>query len=60
MPRKRYSAAEIVTPVTVLARHGELIAQKWDYSERRGPGRPRVTDEIAELTVRMARGNPDF
>ena len=50
--------ASIVTPDTILAWHRKLIAQKWDYSGRRGPGRPRVAEKIRELTVRMARENP--
>ena len=52
--------ASIVTPDTILAWHRKLIAQKWDYSEKRGPGRPRVKDELAQLTVRMARENPSW
>ncbi len=52
--------ASIVTPDTILAWHRKLIAQKWDYSNRRGPGRPRVADEIAELTVRLAQENPSW
>ncbi len=52
--------ASIVTPDTILAWHRKLIAQKWDYSERRGPGRPRVKDKIAQLTVRMAQENPGW
>ncbi|MCH9033253.1 MAG: transposase [Planctomycetes bacterium] len=50
--------ASIVTPDTLLAWHRRLIAQKWDYSGRRGPGRPRVAHQISELTARMARENP--
>jgi transposase InsO family protein len=46
----------LVTPNTLLAWHRKLIAQKWTYA-RKGPGRPRVTQEIAELVVRMAREN---
>ncbi len=49
--------ASIVTPDTILAWHRKLIARKWDYSKRRGPGRPPVKEEIARLTVRMAREN---
>ena len=52
--------ASIVTPDTILAWHRKLIAQKWDYSERRGSGRPRVAEKITELTVRMARENPGW
>ena len=50
----------IVTPDTILAWHRKLIAQKWDYSQRRGPGRPPVKEQIAKLTVRMARENPGW
>ncbi len=52
--------ASIVTTDTILAWHRKLIAQKWDYSSRGGPGRPRVMPEIAELTVRMAQQNPGW
>ncbi len=52
--------ASIVTPDTILAWHRKLVAQKWDYSKRRGPGRPPVKVEIAKLTVRMARENPSW
>jgi hypothetical protein len=44
----------IVTPETLLAWHRRLIAQKYDGSERRGPGRPRKAAEIETLVVRMA------
>jgi hypothetical protein len=41
----------IFTPDTILAWHRKLIAKKWDYSSKRGPGRPRIMAEIAELIV---------
>ncbi len=44
--------ASIVTPNTILAWHRKLIARKYDGSARRGPGRPRVAEEIPGLTVR--------
>ena len=50
----------IVTPDTILRWHKRLIAQKWDYSMARGPGRPRVKNEIAQLTVRLAKENPGW
>src|SRR5438270_13226565 len=34
--------ATIVTPETLLAWHRKLIAQKYDGSAQRGPGRPRT------------------
>ena len=44
----------LVTPDTLLAWHRKLIAQKWTYA-RKGPGRPRVTQEIADLVICIAR-----
>ena len=49
--------ASLVTPDTILRWHRQLIAQKWTH-KRRSPGRRRVMQVIAELTVRMARENP--
>jgi transposase InsO family protein len=50
----------IVSPDTLLRWHCRLIAQKWNFVQRRGTGRPRITREIAELIVRMAQENPDW
>jgi transposase InsO family protein len=47
----------VVTPDTLLAWHRRLIAQKYDGSGRRGPGRPRKAGEIEALIVRMAEEN---
>ena len=46
----------IVTPDTILRWHRELVAQKWDHSDRqkKKPGRPPVSDEVQELVVRFA------
>src|SRR5438034_10484068 len=46
--------ATIVTPATLLAWHRKLIAQKYDGSAYRAPGRPRTAIEIAALVVRFA------
>jgi putative transposase len=50
----------IVTPDTVLRWHRRLIAEKWDYSDRRkkASGRPPVPAGVARLILRMARENP--
>ena len=50
----------LVTPDTLLAWHRRLIAQKYDGNPRRGPGRPRVLEEIRELIVQMATANRDW
>ena len=49
--------ADLVTPDTLLAWHRKLIAQKYDGSAKRGPGRPRIINEIENLVVRMAQEN---
>ena len=52
----------IVTPDTILRWHRELVAQKWDYTDRRKkkPGRPAIFDEVKQLVLRMAKENPDW
>src|SRR6202047_842459 len=52
--------ATIVTPETLLAWHRKLIAQKYDGSGQRGPGRPRTAREIEALVVGMAEENRDW
>src|SRR3954453_23204479 len=52
--------ATIVTPETLLAWHRKLIAQKYDGSSKRGPGRPRTVNERETLVVRLAKENRDW
>jgi putative transposase len=52
--------ATIVTPETLLAWHRKLIAQKYDGSARRGPGRSRTGEDVKTLVVRMAEENRDW
>jgi putative transposase len=47
----------LVTPDTLLRWHRELVASKWNYSQRRGPGRPRTMKTIVDLILRMALEN---
>ena len=51
----------IVTPDTILRWYRQLIAQKYDGSEkRRSPGRPRTALELQRLVVRIARDEGYF
>jgi putative transposase len=52
--------ATIVTPETLLAWHRKLIAQKYDGSVSRKPGRPRTVAEVEALVRRMAEENRDW
>ena len=36
------------------------MAQKWDYSARRKPGRPRIREVIVDLIVKFAGENPTW
>jgi putative transposase len=52
--------ATLVTPETLLTWHRKLIAQKYDGSGQRGPGRPRTAQAIEALVVRLAEENRDW
>jgi transposase InsO family protein len=54
------SIAGIVTPDTILRWYRRLVAQKYDGSKARRPGRPSTKPDIAALVVRMATENPTW
>jgi putative transposase len=61
IPRKvLMELGTIVTPDTLLRWHRMLVECKFDFSRRRGPGRPRTMRVIVELIVRMAVDNPGW
>jgi transposase InsO family protein len=47
----------LVTPDTLMRWYRTLVAQKWTYTHRRGPGRPRTIQVIVQLIVRVALEN---
>jgi putative transposase len=48
----------VVSPDTLLRRHRQFVAQKWNFAHGRGPGRPGIMREISEPMMRMAQDNP--
>jgi putative transposase len=52
--------ATMVTPETLLAWHRKLIAQKYDGSRQRGPGRPRTASGVEALVIRLAEENRNW
>jgi len=50
--------ARIAKPDTILGWYRKLVAAQFDGSkQRRSPGRPRISSEIEDLVVRLAREN---
>jgi hypothetical protein len=58
--RRLADVAGIVTPDTILRWYRRLVAQKYDGSKARRPGRPSTKPDIAALVVRMATDNPTW
>ena len=50
--------ASAAKPATILGWYRKLIADKFDGSKsRRYPGRPRITGEVEQMVIRMAKEN---
>jgi putative transposase len=59
-PRERREVCEIVKPATILAWFRKLVAQKYDGSDKRGPGRPRTAADRRKLVIEIAETNPSW
>jgi len=60
IPRRRWDEVFMVTPATLLAWHRRLVSRKWDYTNRRRPGRPPTAAAIRKLVIRIATDNPTW
>ena len=58
--RRRWGEVFAVTPATLLAWHRRLVTRKWDYANRRRPGRPCTAAALRKLVIRMATDNPTW
>ena len=47
----------IIKPETVIRWHRELVRRKWTQEQKIKGGRPRISQEIESLTVRLAQEN---
>ena len=50
-------ACSLFSPDTILGWHRRLVARKYDGSKKRTPGRRRISAELEELIVQIARKN---
>ena len=55
-----FEITTVFTPDTILRWHRELVAKKFDSSDKRKPGRPRMRQVIVDAIVRFARENPTW
>ncbi|WP_257231756.1 integrase core domain-containing protein [Streptomyces sp. Rer75] len=60
IPQRRWLKIFPVAPGALLAWHRRFIAVKWDYTARRGTGRPPTPAAIKKLVLRLARENPTW
>ena len=60
IPGRRWGEVFAVTPATLLTWHRRLVIRKWDYMNRRRPGRPSTAAAIRKLVIRIATDNPTW
>jgi putative transposase len=58
--RRLADVAGIVTPDTILRWYRRPVANKYDGSQKRRPGRPSTRPDLAALVARLANENPTW
>jgi hypothetical protein len=53
-----HNIIRIFKPETVLRWHRELVRRKWSFIHKSQGGRPRISQELEELIIRLAQENP--
>jgi putative transposase len=48
----------LFSPRTVFRWHNELVKRKWTYKHQNKGGRPRLSQDIQDLVIRLAKENP--
>jgi hypothetical protein len=48
----------LLTPDTILRWYRQLMADKYDGTDKRVPGRPRTAVPLREMLIRFAKENP--
>lgn len=53
-----HNIIRIFKPETVLRWHRELVRRKWSFIHKSKGGRPRISQELEKLIIRLAQENP--
>ena len=54
------SSLRLFSPRTIFRWHNELVKRKWTYDQKNKGGRPKLSQDIQELVVRLAKENPQW
>ena len=58
--RRLLALGTLVTPDTLLRWFRRLVARKWTYPRKAGPGRPSVKPEVEKLVLKLMEDNPSW